>query len=33
VRGPGLMRFLFAFYLVMVIGGLAYLSTIGLLHH
>jgi hypothetical protein len=33
LRGAGLMRAMFVLYLVLVIGGLAYLSTIGLLHH
>jgi hypothetical protein len=33
LRGAGLMRAMFVTYLVLVIGGLAYLMTIGLLAH
>jgi hypothetical protein len=33
LRGAGLMRPMFVTYLVLVIGGLVYLSTIGLLAH
>jgi hypothetical protein len=33
LRGAGLMRAMFVTYLVLVVGGLAYLMTIGLLAH
>jgi hypothetical protein len=33
LRGAGLMRVMFATYLVLVAAGLVYLSVIGLLHH
>ena len=33
LRPGGLMRVLFVTYLVLVIGGLAYMITIGLIHN
>jgi hypothetical protein len=33
MRSGGLMRALFFTYLVLVVGGLVYMTTIGLLHH
>jgi hypothetical protein len=33
VRGPVLMRTMFITYLLLVVAGLGYFLTIGLLHH
>jgi hypothetical protein len=33
LRGAGLMRVMFIAYLVLVVCGLAYMITIGLIHH
>jgi hypothetical protein len=33
LRPGGLMRVLFITYLVLVVGGLAYMIAIGLIHH